>query len=134
MALFGTKESTRLYLPSDLPGIAEGDWVEISSVYTGAMRHEARLRAVRGRVDSDDIDYLEYKQAILESVITGWSDPTPPTPEAIANLNPFVQDWIGNRFFDLAGRSEDEKKDLSESSSSGLPAEETTPSLVSSAT
>lgn len=124
-----TDETTRLYPPTEMPGIAEGDWIDISVTYTAAMRRRARLRAIRGRFDDEDLDYFEYKQSILEAIIKAWSDPSPVSPDAIANLHPFVQDWVSNQFYELAnGRTEDEKKgSSSDSSPTSDPAEETSP-------
>lgn len=129
-----TDTTRRLDLPTDLPGIAAGDWVEISTVYTAAMRLKAYNRSLRNNPDApESSDPFTFRESILEAAVRAWSDSEPVSPDSLASLHPLVQDWIITQFYNLAaGVAPEEKKDSNNSSSSGsarpAPARATSPS------
>lgn len=120
----------RLYPPVTLPGISEGDWVDIRAVYTAGIRADAMRRGMKtgvrlgGANDTETtVDLFAYRQALVEAIVVAWSDAEPVTPEALAGLHPDVQDWIAGEFDRIAeGRGEEEKKDsISDSSPPSEP-------------
>ena len=137
---FTAKQHTeRIYPPPTLPGIAEGDWVEIETDWTAALRQRMDARGFNNTWDptvqrfSLRADPLARKLALLETIVVAWSDPAPVTPEALADLHPLVHDWICGEFDRLAApRTEPEKNGSRPSSSAGPQA--ATASPVSSGT
>lgn len=119
MALVQQSETTRLYPPTTLPGIKEGDWVDVLSVYTAGMRRQAIKRSMTVTLGSDnkpstDIDTMAFRQCLLELIIKGWSDEAPLTQANIEQMHPDVQDWIAEEYDRIHTRDESEKKDSSE--------------------
>lgn len=114
-----TEATERLTPPDGLPGLGPEDWVEIRTVYTAAMRRSLvnksmPMRMADATVVSDGLDIFAYRQALIEAVVVAWSDETPVTPEALAQLHPKVQDWLEQEFERLSGGpSEREKKEHS---------------------
>lgn len=119
MPLIQSTETTRrLDLPTDLPGIAAGDWVEISTVYTAAMRLKAYNRSLRNNPDApESSDPFVFRQTIIEAAVRAWSDSEPVSPDSLASLHPLVQDWISTQFYVVAAGITPEGKDNSNSSS-----------------
>lgn len=93
MALTRTTFPTKkLTLPADLlPDVAEGDWVEIYTVYTAGMRKRVNLLStVEGAYNE-----TYFRTGVLSVVLHRWSDEDVPiTVEAIDTLPVDVQDWI----------------------------------------
>ncbi len=144
MAFVVPQRTVRLFPPTDLPGIEEGDWVEIPTVYTAGMRKRAMGEAMKVHVSGNgsrpegiDVDAFAIKQALLHEIVVAWSDPAPVTPEALDKLPMAVADWIAEQFDDLVGqtaRSEPEKKESEPSSPSSTAPTTPPPSPASSAT
>ncbi len=134
-----TATTVRVYPPDTLPGVAEGDWIEIRAVSTAQLRQrcvaaasQVRYTAKRGEEPTAnyDLDTMAYRQALMEAVIVAWSEPTPITDDALASMHPELQDWICNEFDRLTSRSPDEKN-ASGSSSTATSASGAEPSLAS---
>lgn len=141
MAFSNPQTVTRLFPPVSLPGIEEGDWIDVASVYTSGMRRIVMSKAMQVHVaigngasaqEGVSIDAFTLRQALLEEVVRAWSDSVPVTPDALAALPIEVADWISEQFDALAaGRSEDVKKGLSASSASGPPPTKVSPASSS---
>jgi len=124
MPLIQEADTQRLTLPTSLPGIDEGEWVEVSTLYTAGIRRRALKRALTVSTSAGpsgfnaDVDTMGYRQALLEEIIKAWSDPSPVTPANIERLHPEVQDWLAEQYDGLQSvRSEPEKKEPSANSS-----------------
>ena len=139
MPFVQTKETTRIYPPETLKGVSKGDWVEISTVYTSAIRRKVmgRAMAVASSAASPGqpgitYDIFEYRQALLEEVIESWSDSAEVTPENIGLTPPELQDWIAEQYDQaVKGRADDEKKESSNGSEPIMaPAEDLSPASL----
>lgn len=125
MALFSaTDETHRIQLPADLPLVTEGDWVDISIVYTAAMRRRIMRRSLTANPLNDadaSFDAFAYRQAVLEEVVRAWSEKEPVSPDTLGQLRPEVQDYLLAEFNRLSsGRTEAEVNGSSSSSPVGL--------------
>lgn len=131
--------TTRVYPPVSLPGIAEGDWLELRNVSTAEIRQRCVAAATKVHYTAKkgeeataktDVDAMAYHQALMEEVIVAWSDPAPITEDALATLHPDVQDWIAEEFERLTDRTP-EAKNASGSNSTDISASDEEPSLPS---
>jgi len=107
-----TERIERLFPPTDLPDISEGDWIDINVGVFAARRQRLTERSLIRSGPESYVDGYSFNQALLEEVVRAWSDPSPVTPEALQTLHPHVQDWIVAEWQRLsAARSDEEKKD-----------------------
>jgi len=127
--------TARVFPPSTLPGIVEGDWIEISVGWNAGRRQRVESAGNKSIYDPAvgrfviTGDVFARRLALAQDVVVAWSDPTPVTPEVLRdNLDPAVHDWICNEFDRLsAGRSEDAEKNSGTASSPGPSAAQTSP-------
>jgi len=69
--------------------LEDGEWVEVKTLSIGALRSMRRAAAtveVLAGEDKDEVQGYELSQRALEACIVAWSDPTPVSPEAIADI------------------------------------------------
>jgi len=132
----------RVHPPVTLPGVAEGDWLDLRAVNTAQIRQRCVARATQIRYTATkgaeptakaDFDPMAYRQALMEEVIVAWSDPAPITEDTLASVHPDVQDWIAEEFERLTTRAPEEKN-ASGSSSADTSASGAEPSPQSSPT
>lgn len=112
----------RIEPPISLPGIEEGDWIEIASIYTAGARQRVMKRAMQIHIgvgtnntpsnEGVSIDAFALRQALLEEIVLAWSDSAPVNPDNLAALPADVADWITEEFDkNVANRTDESKKD-----------------------
>jgi hypothetical protein len=117
MPFVSKQETVRLHPPATLPGVEEGDWIEVRGTYTAGMRREV-IGKGRDVSREGQLDVWAFRKALLEAVVVGWSDSEPVTPDALEAMPADVQDWIAAEFERrTSARSVEEKKDSNGSSS-----------------